>query len=117
VTLQIPLGCQEIHHEIELGVVIGKRCKNVSESEVMDYVVGYVLALDMTARDFQNEAKKKGNPWTMAKCFDTSCPIGEFIPKSSLADPHKVNIVCSVNGEKRQDGNTADMVIKGRRWR
>lgn len=77
----------------------------------MDYVAGYVLALDMTARDFQNEAKSKGQPWTMAKCFDTSCPIGEFIPKASLADPGNVQLLCNVNGEKRQDASTKDMIF------
>ena len=52
----------------------------------MELVAGYVLALDMTARDFQNEAKAKGHPWAMAKCFDTACPVGHFIPKAWLPD-------------------------------
>ena len=65
--IEVPLGCLELHHEIELGVVVGRRCKRVAEAEAMDYVGGYCLALDMTARDFQEEAKKKGHPWTMAK--------------------------------------------------
>ena len=76
----------------------------------MELVAGYVLALDMTARDFQNEAKAKGHPWAMAKCFDTACPVGEFIPKATLGDPHDVGLVCRVNGQVRQDGNTKDMV-------
>ncbi len=111
INLQIPIGCKEIHHEIELGVVVGKGGRGISEADSMSHVAGYVLALDMTARDFQNEAKSKGHPWTMAKCFDTSCPIGEFIPKSRLADPHAVRLVCAVNGEQRQDGSTADMIF------
>ena len=57
----------QLHHEIELGVVIGRQCKRVTEEEAMDYVGGYCLALDMTARDFQEEAKKKGHPWALAK--------------------------------------------------
>ena len=51
--IEIPVGCQELHHEIELGVVISKRCKRVSPDQAMDYVGGYCIALDMTARDFQ----------------------------------------------------------------
>ena len=58
----------------------------VPMEESMQLVAGYVLALDMTARDFQNEAKAKGHPWAMAKCFDTACPVGEFIPKARLPD-------------------------------
>jgi len=110
-SIEIPLGCQEIHHEIELGVVMKGLCKNVSEQESMDFVAGYVLALDMTARDFQNEAKAKGEPWMMAKCFDTSCPLGEFIPKEKLADPCDVQLRCSVNDQLRQDGHTKDMIF------
>ena len=82
----------------------------VPKEKSMEHVAGYVLALDMTARDFQSEAKAKGHPWAMAKCFDTACPVGEFIPKVALKDPHDVSLVCRVNGELRQDGNTSDMV-------
>ena len=51
--IEIPLGCQELHHEIELGVVISKQCKRISPDQAMEYVGGYCVALDMTARDFQ----------------------------------------------------------------
>ena len=76
---QIPLGCKEVHHEIELGIVIGSPCSRVPADKVMDHVGGYALALDMTCRDFQNELKAKGHPWELAKCFDTSCPISDLI--------------------------------------
>ena len=129
--IEIPLGCQELHHEIELGVVISKQCKRVSPDQAMDYVGGYCIALDMTARDFQviicvshylsplninitfikNEAKAKGHPWTLAKMFDTSLPVSSFIPVSSIPDPHNVNLWCKVNEETRQDGNTKDMIF------
>ena len=86
--------------------------------EGMQLVAGYTLALDMTARDFQNEAKAKGHPWAMAKCFDTACPIGDFIPKEAVADPGDVRLLCRVNGETRQDGNTKDMVrSRSLEWR
>lgn len=110
-SILIPRGCQDFHHEIELGVVIGETCRDVPESEVLGKVAGYALTLDMTARDFQEEAKKKGNPWTLAKCFDTALPVSRFITKEELKDPSNVRIWCKVNGEDRQDGNTSDMVF------
>ena len=99
--IEIPLGCKEVHHEIELGIVIGSKCSRVSASKSMDFVGGYVLALDMTARDFQAEIKKNGHPWELAKCFDTSCPVSDFIGKDVIADPHNVDLICKVNGELR----------------
>jgi len=77
----------------------------------MSCVGGYCLALDMTARDFQNEAKKKGHPWAMAKMFDTSLPVSGLIPATAIADPQNVDLACSVNGEERQKGNTRDMIF------
>ena len=126
--IEIPLGCEEIHHEIELGVIINKKCKRVDKDTAMDYVGGYCVALDMTARDFQvwltnsliqqfifnntqNEAKAKGHPWAMAKMFDTSLPVSPFIPLDSVPDPHNVSLWCKVNGETRQEGNTRDMIF------
>ena len=89
---QIPKGCNSLHHEVELGIVIEQAGKNISESSALEHVGGYVLALDMTARDFQDEAKKKGHPWTMAKGFDTSCPVSSFIPREEVPDPHNINL-------------------------
>jgi acylpyruvate hydrolase len=64
-----------------LGVVIGRDGSDIPKENVMSggYVAGYALALDMTARDFQNEAKKKGHPWSLAKGFDTSCPVSDIL--------------------------------------
>jgi len=109
--IEIPVGCSELHHEIELGAIIGKECKRIPESQAMDHIGGYCLALDMTARDFQNEAKAKGHPWTMAKMFDTSLPVSGLIPLDSIPDPGNVNLWCKVNGEHRQAGCTSDMIF------
>ncbi|XP_046565706.1 acylpyruvase FAHD1, mitochondrial-like [Haliotis rubra] len=109
--VKIPKGCSSLHHEVELGVVIGEKACDVAEPDAMKYVGGYVLALDMTARDFQDEAKKKGQPWTMAKGFDTSCPVGEFIDKCKIPDPNNIQLWLKVNSDKRQDGNTKDMIF------
>ncbi|KAI8341788.1 hypothetical protein BC941DRAFT_414456 [Chlamydoabsidia padenii] len=109
-TIEIPNGCQ-VHHEIELAVVIGKTGRDIKKSNAMDYVAGYALAIDLTARNVQNEAKKKGMPWTIAKGFDTFTPISEFIPKESINNPSDVNIWIKVNGAYRQNGNTKDMIF------
>ena len=77
----------------------------------MKCVGGYVLALDMTARDFQDEAKKKGQPWTMAKGFDTSCPVSGFIPKEKIIDPQNLDIWCKVNGVLKQQDSTSKMIF------
>ncbi|KAJ1364587.1 Acylpyruvase fahd1, mitochondrial [Parelaphostrongylus tenuis] len=79
-----PHDCNNLHQEVELGVVIGKTAKNIPKSEAMLCVGGYTVALDMTARDFQDEAKKAGAPWFLAKSFDTSCPVSKFIPKEEV---------------------------------
>ncbi|CAH1258072.1 oxaloacetate decarboxylase, mitochondrial-like isoform X2 [Branchiostoma lanceolatum] len=106
-----PPGCTELHHEIELGVVISGGGTNIPEESAMDHVGGYVLALDMTARDYQNIAKQKGIPWTWAKCFDTACPISEFVPKEKVHDPQDLDMWLKVNGEVRQKTNTNDMIF------
>lgn len=100
-----------MHHEVELGVIISQRGSDIPEDRALEFVGGYALALDMTARDFQNEAKKKGHPWIMAKGFDTSCPISDYIPKETFLNPESVQLWLKVNGEQRQNGNTKDMIF------
>jgi len=110
--IKVPIGCKELHHEVELGVIIGRKGVNIKESEAMDYVGGYTVSLDMTARDMQSIAKKEGNPWSISKGFDTACPVGAFIPKEAVTDPNSIQLWCKVNGNMRQNGNTKDMVFK-----
>eukprot|EP01134_Creolimax_fragrantissima_P008431 CFRG8431T1 len=100
-----------IHHEVELGVVIGDKGTNIPVNEAMNYVAGYCLALDLTARDIQEQARNKGHPWTVAKGYDTFTPVSEFIPKGDIADPQNVRIWCEVDEKKTQDGNTKDMIF------
>uniref|UniRef100_F1LC36 Oxaloacetate tautomerase FAHD1, mitochondrial n=1 Tax=Ascaris suum TaxID=6253 RepID=F1LC36_ASCSU len=107
----IPDGCKNLHEEVELGVVIGKFAKRIKRENIFDYIAGYTVALDMTARDFQDEAKATGAPWFLAKSFDTSCPIGEFIERSRIADPHNVEIFCRINGVEKQRCKTNVMIF------
>ncbi|XP_071807491.1 oxaloacetate tautomerase FAHD1, mitochondrial-like [Asterias amurensis] len=109
--IKAPPGCKNLHHEVELGVVISQPGSNIPESSAMDHVGGYALALDMTARDFQDAIKKKGAPWTLAKMFDTSCPVSGFLAKEKIPDPQNLQLWLKVNGETRQDGNTKDMIF------
>jgi acylpyruvate hydrolase len=75
-------------------------------------VDGYAVGLDMTARDIQSAAKKKGHPWTVAKGFDTFAPLGEIVAaKEVVSDPQKLSVELKVNGETRQKGSTADMIL------
>jgi len=108
--IEIPLGCNNFHHEIELGVIISKKCSRITKDQAMDHVGGYCLALDMTARDFQEYAKAKGQPWELAKAFDTSLPVSEFIGKDVITDPGNVELICRVNGELRQKENTNKLI-------
>lgn len=107
----MPKSASELHHEVELGVVIGKAGKSISESQAMCHVGGYCLALDMTDRTLQSQLKSKGLPWALAKGFDTSCPVSDFIAAEKLTDPHNVKLWLKVNNEMRQEGNTKDMIF------
>ncbi|CAO3634429.1 unnamed protein product [Cunninghamella blakesleeana] len=109
-TIEIPSGC-EVHHEVELAVVIGKSGRDIRKADALDYVEGYALAIDLTARNVQNEAKKKGLPWSIAKGFDTFTPISDFIPKEKIIDHANVNLWLKVNDTMKQNGNTKDMIF------
>jgi acylpyruvate hydrolase len=109
---QIPSEWDELHHEVELGVIIDKQCRNVSKEQAEQHIGGYCLALDMTARKVQDQLKKQGHPWLLAKGFDTSCPCGDFIDKKELdLSSSSVNLWLSVNGKMRQNGDTRDMIF------
>ena len=77
----------------------------------MNYVGGYTLALDMTDRAKQTWLKKRGLPWSLAKGFDTSCPVSDFIPKEKIGNPQDVQLWLKVNGTTKQDGNTNNMIF------
>ncbi|CAE6401428.1 unnamed protein product [Rhizoctonia solani] len=94
----------------ELGVVIGKTGRDVSEAQADSYVAGYTLSIDMTARNMQEAVKKKGLPWTAAKGFDTFTPTSPFIPREKIADPYNLNLWLKINGEFKQNGHTKDMM-------
>jgi acylpyruvate hydrolase len=107
----IPSESSYLHHEVEFGIVIGKKCSRIAKKFAIDYVSGYIVGLDITARDIQSEAKKNGWPWTISKGFDTFCPISEVISKEKIADPNNVDFSLKVNDEIKQKGNTKMLVF------
>ncbi|MFB6325381.1 isomerase/hydrolase [Pantoea deleyi] len=111
--LTIPDGFGEVHHEVELAVLIGATLKQASEAHVAKAIAGYGVALDLTLRDLQAGLKKAGQPWEKAKGFDNACPVSGFIPAAEFSgDPQNTELTLRVNGEVRQQGNTADMIHK-----
>lgn len=108
----LPPQSTNVHHEVELGVVIGSTAKDVKASSALDYVSHYVVALDMTARDLQEKAKKDGMPWSVAKGFDTFCPVSGPIAKAEVEGRGHLTLFLEVNGVLRQEGSTADMIFK-----
>ena len=106
----IPAYSRDCHHEVELAVLIGRAGRNIDVAEALAHVAGYAVAIDLTLRDVQSELKSKGHPWEMAKAFDTSCPLSDFVPAEAVPDPQDLRLSLAVNGRLRQDGRTADML-------
>ncbi len=101
---------EKLDYEVELGVVIGRRAKHVSEREAPDYVFGYLVANDVSARDWQFHS----STFTMGKSFDTHGPIGPWIVTADdIPDPHDLPLRCYVNGELRQNNVTGGMIANG----
>jgi 2-keto-4-pentenoate hydratase/2-oxohepta-3-ene-1,7-dioic acid hydratase in catechol pathway len=104
----VPAFTSEVDYEAELGVVIGRRVRDVDAGEALDAVAGYVCVNDVSARDVQFS----DGQWTRAKSFDTFCPVGpRLVPAEEVPDPQALRIRCLVNGEVMQDSSTAQMVF------
>ena len=109
-TLPYPTLTQDLHHEIELVIAIGKGGTDVAEADVMDHVWGAAVGIDLTRRDLQAEAKKMGRPWDWAKAFDLSAPISAIKPIADVPSVEAGRIWLAVNGEVRQDADIADLI-------
>jgi 2-keto-4-pentenoate hydratase/2-oxohepta-3-ene-1,7-dioic acid hydratase in catechol pathway len=110
--IMIPPFSRELHHEVELVALISQGGARIPLSEAMAHIGGYAVGLDMTLRDVQAEAKKKGLPWSVSKGFDTSAPLSTFVTPESISDPHNLAISLAVNGSIRQHSSTANMIFK-----
>ena len=109
-SIPYPPKTEDLHHEIELVVAIGKDGANIAAADALDHVYGYAAGLVMTRRDIQAVAKKAGRPWDMAKGFDFSAPIGTIEPASAIGHPDNGAITLSVNGTERQRGDLGDQI-------
>ncbi|MDP2435771.1 MAG: fumarylacetoacetate hydrolase family protein [archaeon] len=113
----LPAGSKSVHHEVEMALLIGSRLDGATALATPDdalierYISGYAVALDLTDRDAQNEAKSKGLPWTAAKGYDTFCPISDFVAPSRIADCSNTELWLQINGVDRQRGSTSMMIF------
>ncbi|MNO21668.1 Ureidoglycolate lyase [compost metagenome] len=107
----LPSRAQKVDYEAELGIMIGRTVKNVSEEEALDAVFGYFAANDLSARDLQTRTSQ----WLAGKSCDRFAPVGPcVVTKDEVGDPGSLRIRSLVNGEVRQDSNTSDMIFDGR---
>lgn len=110
--IEIPVknASTQVDYEAELVVVIGKRCKNVSKADALNYVLGYSCGNDVSARDWQRDFG--GSQWCQGKGFDTFAPIGPvLVTRDEIPDPQNLRVRCILNGETLQDQNTSHMIF------
>ena len=98
-----------VHQEVEVVLVIGKECINVSAEEAVKYIAGYAVGIDVTMRDVQAKAKAEGKPWAIAKGFVTSAPLSQVIPVEQFTSIPDFNLELEVNGVMKQKGRTSEM--------
>lgn len=105
----MPDFSQNIQHEVELVIRINKLGKKIEERFAKNYYSEIGLGIDFTARDLQNDLKSKGLPWELAKAFDNSAPLGDFVSLNKLSNP--INFSLKKNGETVQQGNSSEMIF------
>ncbi|HEY9058108.1 MAG TPA: fumarylacetoacetate hydrolase family protein [Aurantimonas sp.] len=111
-TFPYPGKSNDVHHEIELVVCLGKGGEDISVEDALSCVYGYAVGLDMTRRDLQGVAKKLGRPWEVGKAFEESAPVSEVVPASEIGHPDSGAIWLKINGETRQNGDLNQMIWK-----
>ncbi len=104
----LPPESQDVHHEVELVVVLGSRLRHARPEQAHEAIAGLAVGLDMTARDIQQRAKESGHPWSVAKGFDTFAPLGP-IAVADIRQPRRISL--NVNGQPRQEASTGDMLF------
>lgn len=106
----LPEQSNNVHHEVELVIAIGKSGKNIPLEKALEYVFGFGVGIDFTARDLQQKAKENGHPWSVSKGFDKFGPISSFISFNSDSFPY-FDLELQVNGETRQKSSTQNMIF------
>ena len=109
--IHAPMHGNVLHYEAEVVILIGAGGKNILMDKASSHIAGVTLGLDLTLRDVQTEMKKKGQPWELSKSFDQSAPLGGMLSYDNSFDLFNIPFSCFVNEEKRQEGNTKDMLF------
>ncbi len=109
-SMPYPSLTNNLHHEIELVVAIGKGGKHIPAAQAMEHIWGYAVGLDMTRRDLQNDMKKQGRPWCIGKAFEASAPISAITPAAQAGDVQHAEIWLQVNGQDRQRSNVNQLI-------
>jgi len=110
--IRIEPWCGRVDYEGEIAVILGREGKNIAEDDAKEYVAGYTLLNDLSARDLQNQDKERGHPWTRSKNMDTFCPVGPVaVLRDALSWPLEEDVETRVNGEVRQQGNTRQFLF------
>ncbi|WP_288843291.1 fumarylacetoacetate hydrolase family protein [uncultured Deefgea sp.] len=108
--LVLPSWSNEVHHELELVVLIGQGGAQIAKADALAHIAGYGLGLDLTARDVQALAKKNGQPWTLAKGFDGAAVLTDFVAADGI-DPTQQQFTLTIDGELRQSADTRLMAF------
>lgn len=109
-TIPYPSLTEDLHHEIELVVAIGKGGSDIPVENALDHVFGYAVGIDLTRRDLQGAAKEKGQPWDWGKAFDRSAPCAPIMPVARSGHPQKGRVWLAVNDETRQEGDLDELI-------
>lgn len=107
----IPIDQGEVHHELEMALLVGERLRHVDAITAQWSMAGFGLGLDLTLRDLQAELKKHGHPWERAKAFDGACPMSAFVDARGVSWKQPIAISLEVNGTLRQRGDTTQMLF------
>jgi 2-keto-4-pentenoate hydratase/2-oxohepta-3-ene-1,7-dioic acid hydratase in catechol pathway len=111
VPIEIPPFTTNLHHEVEMVLLIGRKGRRIPLDSALDYVDAVSAGLDLTARDLQARAKEHGLPWSMSKAFDGSARVAPFISIDKVDDLNSLDLSLVLNGKVKQQGNTRDMLL------
>ena len=109
--IRLPPESQDVQHEVEMVLLLSQGGRHAPVEQAMQWIAGYGVGIDVTARDLQRRAQAEGNPWAIAKGIDGFGPVSEFLPAGEILDPAKLEFDLTVNGQLRQAGHTRDMLF------
>lgn len=109
--ITLPPESDDVQHEVEIVLLLGKSGRKLRRDQALELLAGYGVGIDVTARDLQRKAQAEGNPWVIAKGFDSFGPISDFVPADRVADTGDLAFDLTVNGSLRQTGNSRDMLF------